>query len=63
MGTFVCNIRIHSSAVITHITDENGNALVIEETHSSLAGTDEIGEDETLGMEVCLSLCLQSLGV
>ncbi|BFZ14057.1 hypothetical protein BsWGS_17095 [Bradybaena similaris] len=37
--------------VITHITDENGNALVIEETHSSLAGTDDIGEDETLGME------------
>ncbi|CAG5116489.1 unnamed protein product [Candidula unifasciata] len=37
--------------VITHITDENGNALVIEEAHSSLAGADEIGDDETLGIE------------
>ncbi|CAL1533183.1 unnamed protein product [Lymnaea stagnalis] len=33
--------------VITHVTDEDGNALIIEETSTSLVGSNEIEEEET----------------
>ncbi|KAH9493028.1 GA-binding protein subunit beta-2 [Bulinus truncatus] len=37
--------------VMTHVTDEDGNALVIEEANAGLVGSDEIGEEEASANE------------